>query len=258
VAYQVKLDSFEGPLDLLLHLINKEEMDIYNISIAKITDQYLQYVHRMQALQLDVASEFLVMAATLLAIKSKMLLPVHEPDLLNELEFDEDDPREELIQRLLEYKKYKELSGNLKDLEIARSKVFTRPPSNLAPYLVQEEGNPVRGISLYHLVDAFEKALIKLSYRDPLTRVEREEISVKSRIEQILLVLKQGKGLIYFTELFVGRPYREEVVVTFLSILELMKQKLIFCVQTEAFDDIVIHYTPNMEADVGGEVYGLQ
>lgn len=254
MSYQIKTDSFEGPLDLLLHLINKEEMDIYDIQIAKITDQYLNYINNMQALQLDVASDFLVMASTLLFIKSKMLLPIHEPDPLLSMEYEEEDPREELIQRLLEYKKYKELSLNLKDMELARSQIFTRPPSNLTPYMIQEDGNPVNGISLYHLVDAFERALVKLHYRDPITKVEREEISVKDRMNQIIHLLTQKNGIVHFSELIGKSRNKTDIVVTFLSILELIKQKTIFCVQTQSFDDIVIHHTPSE----GAEEYGLQ
>ncbi len=256
MSYQIKLEAFEGPLDLLLHLIDKEEMDIYDIQIAKITDQYLQYVHTMHDLQLDVASEFLVMASTLLAIKSRMLLPSHGDlgDSMIDFDYDEEDPRDQLIRRLIEYKKYKELSNHLKDLEIDRSKIYTRSPTNLTPYIEQKEENPVEGISLYHLVDAFERVLIKYSYKDPLTKVEREEISVKDKMAQIIGLLKGENGIIYFSKLFFPNLVKSEVVVTFLSILELMKQNLIFCVQSQSFGDIVIHYTPKE----GGENIELQ
>lgn len=256
MTYQIKLDVFEGPLDLLLHLIDKEEMDIYDIPIAKITDQYLQYIHTMQTLKLDITSEFLVMAATLLSIKSKMLLPTRtDPSLqqLLEMDIDEVDPREELIHRLLEYKKYKQLAGVLREKEIARNQIFTRPPYNLTPYLVQEKENPVEGISLYHLVHAFEKALIKYSYREPLTKVEREEISVKDKMIQVINLLKT-QGILYFSELITSQATRTDIVITFLSILELMKQKRIYCIQNKTFDDIVIHYS----SDKGGTEFGLQ
>jgi len=253
VDYQIKLDSFEGPMDLLLHLIEKEEMDIYDIKISKITDQYLEYIHTMQTFKLDITSEFIVMAARLLALKSKLLLPIHEPiDTMLDYEFDEADPREELIQRLIEYKKYKEISGVLKEMEIERSKIYTRPPGNLSQYLIQEEENPVEGISIYHLIDAFERALIKYSYKDPLTKVEREEISVKDRMNQIINLMIVNNGIIHFSDIIVPKLSRSEIVVTFLSILELMKQKVIFCVQTKTFDDIVIHHTPKEDQ------YGLQ
>lgn len=254
MSYQIKLETFEGPLDLLLHLIEKEEMDIYDIQIAKITDQYLQYIHTIQQLKLDVTCEFLVMAATLLSIKSKMLLPNHNDELDIGMDYEEDDPREELIQRLIEYKKYKELSKSLREMEIDRSKIYTRSASSLASYLILEEENPVDGISLYHLVDAFERALTKYSYRDPLTTIEREEITVKDRISQIISLLKNHNGIIYFSDLFIRGSSKSDIVVTFLSILELMKQKTILCVQNQTFDEIVIHYTPNE----GDEKHGLQ
>lgn len=250
MSYEIKLETFEGPLDLLLHLIDKEEMDIYDIQIAKITDQYLQYLNTMQDLQLEIASEFIVMAATLLSIKSKLLLPAHsDNEPLMDFEYEEDDPREELIHRLIEYKKYKELSVHLKELEIARSQIFTRSPSNLSQFIVQEEENPVEGISLYHLIDSFERVLVKYSYRDPLTKVEREEISVKDKMKQIIDILKEKNGIIHFSELIITRLTKSEIVVTFLSILELMKQKRIICVQTKTFDDIVIHYSPEEGVD---------
>lgn len=252
MAYQIKLDTFEGPLDLLLHLIEKEEMDIYDIQISKITDQYLDYLNQMQNLKLDITSEFLVMAATLLAIKSKMLLPVYEPIDPIYTDFDEDDPREELVQRLIEYKKYKELSNVLQDMEIARSLIYTRPASNLSQYLVNEEENPVEGISLYHLVGAFERALQKYSYKEPITKVEREEITVKDKMTQIIDYLANGKGILYFSQLLLSSNDKAEIVVTLLSILELMKQGTIFCVQSKTFDDIVIHYTPNGGVGLNG------
>ena len=135
VQYNVKIDAFEGPLDLLLHLINRYEIDIYDIPVAQITEQYMAYIHAMQELQLDIASEYLVMAATLLAIKSKMLLPKHEEEILDEsVELSENDPREELMQRLLEYKKYKEAAQALKKKEEERALLFTNPPSDLSMY----------------------------------------------------------------------------------------------------------------------------
>lgn len=242
MSYQVRLDSFEGPLDLLLHLIDKEEMDIYDIQISKITDQYLEYLHNMQSLKLDVTSEFLVMAATLLSIKSRMLLPKHDfmDDSFIDYEF-ERDPREELVQRLIEYKRYKLLSNQFKELEIERSHIFTRPPTDISQYATHEEVNPVKDISIYHLITAFERALIKYSYREPVTRVEREELSVKERIEQILSLLKHNNGILHFTYLISQSISKGEIIITFLSILELMKQKQIYCIQNASFDDIIIY-----------------
>lgn len=256
MTYQVKLDTFEGPLDLLLHLIDKEEMDIYDIEISKITEQYLQYLHTMQILKLDIVSEFLVMASTLLSIKSRMLLPNHS-EALNDpfLDMDEEaiDPREELVQRLIEYKKYKELSAVLKEKEVGRHQLYTRAPGDLSNYSIEQEQNPLEGISLYHLLDVFEKALVRASYRDPLTKVEREEISIQDKIEQILYYLKAHHGRAYFSNLILLKNTKSDIVVTFLGILELMKQNQVYCLQSHAFDDIVIHYSPE-----GVIKYGLQ
>ncbi|MGD9678068.1 MAG: ScpA family protein [Vulcanibacillus sp.] len=250
MSYEIKLDSFEGPLDLLLHLIEKEEMDIYDIEIAKIADQYL---HTMQILKLDDASDFLVMAATLLYIKSKMLLPVH-PDLPISLVEIEEDPREELIKRLVEYKKYKYLSERLRELEIERSQIYTRKSIDLSPYISQEKENPVNNISIYDLITAFEKVLIKCSYRDPLKTVEREEFSVKDIIDHIVRLLKENNGTIFFSQLFDGESSRSHIVLTFLGLLELMKQSKIFCLQDKNFEDIVISYNLNQ----GEKQFGLQ
>ena len=194
----------------------------------------------------------MVMAATLLSIKSKMLLPNYDSDNLIDIEFDEVDPREELIRRLIEYKKYKEMSSYLKKLEINRSQIFTRSPADLSAYLSQEEDNPVDGISLYYLVDAFERVLIKYSYRDPLTKIEREEISIKDKSEQILNLLRLRNGVIHFSEILEPFFSRTEIIISFLSILELMKQRVIMCIQSKTFDDIVIHYTPIGDVDENG------
>lgn len=248
LSYEIKLESFEGPLDLLLHLIEKEEMDIYDIQIAKIADQYFQYIKTMQMLELDVTSEFLVMAAKLLYIKSKMLLPVH-PDIVISMDDDgeDDDPRTELIKRLVEYKQYKYLSGELRDKELDRSKIYTRNPIDFTEYISQEKENPVKNISLYHLVDAFEKILIKNSYKEPLTKIEREDFSISDKIEQIVQFLIVSDGVISFSSLFKNRFNRSEIIVTFLGLLELMKKNTIYCVQDYNFDEIEIHYAVTEE-----------
>ncbi len=254
MPYQIKLETFEGPLDLLLHLIEKEEMDIYDIQISVITEQYLEYIRTMQSLKLDITSEFLVMASTLLAIKSKMLLPVRNEDEFEPImDMDyEEDPREELVQRLLEYKKYKQLSIILKEKEIERSQLYTRPMIDLSLYRVEQESNPVEGINLYHLIDAFQKALKKYSYRDPITKIEREEISVHDRMIEIM-ELVEDEGILFFSKIISLGNSKSDIVVTFLSILELMKQKKIICVQSVNFDEIVIHYNDERE-----DAHGLQ
>ncbi|MFF0826861.1 segregation/condensation protein A [Brevibacillus sp. NPDC003359] len=241
MAYSIKLDSFEGPLDLLLHLIDKAEVDIYDIPIAEITEQYLATIDKMQELQLDVASEFVVMAATLLSIKSKLLLPKKEEHVFQQfldMDVDEIDPREELVARLLEYKRYKMLAENLREMEIGRNQVFTRPAENLSPY-VREEDHTVTNVSLYDLINALEKLVKKTKEKEPITKVSRDEISIKDRMTEIRQVVRGG-GMVRFSELFTQGATRTEIVTTFLALLELMKAKHITCVQNQLFQEIII------------------
>lgn len=243
MSYSIKLDSFEGPLDLLLHLIDKAEVDIYDIPIAEITEQYLQTIHSMQELHLEVASEFVVMAATLLSIKSKMLLPKKEETVfqpLFDMDVEEVDPRDELVQRLLEYKRYKLIAESLREMEIGRSKVFTRPAEDLTPYIRAEEPT-VSNISIYDLVSALEKLFTKKNNeREPMTKVSRDEISIKDRMREIRQLLKVGGGMVRFSQLFQEVASRTEIVTTFLALLELMKAKRITCVQNQLFTEILI------------------
>lgn len=249
MVYDVKLPVFEGPLDLLLHLIHKNEVDIYDIPIARITEQYLDYLYYMQELQLEIASEFLVMASTLLHIKSRMLLPrQEEPDFdeWEDGEYEEIDPREELVQRLLEYKKYKEVAEQLREKEAERSKVYTRPAEDLSPYMKQEE-NPVKDVTLYDLIDALQKLFTRAREKETVTRIERDEISVQDRMQEIVTLLRVGGGRILFTQIFDDPPYsRTEIVTTLLALLELMKKRWVYCEQNRLFDDILIHQTSQM------------
>jgi segregation and condensation protein A len=235
-----KLESFEGPLDLLLHLIEKAEVDIYNIPIHVITDQYMEYVGTMQELELEVASEFLVMAATLLSIKSKMLLP--KPPVLDlPTEEDEDlDPRMELVQKLLEYRKYKSAAEELRSKELERSLIYTRAPEDLSPYIRDHEENPLGALHVADLVMAFQKLLRRVKSRNIVTRIQRDEISVKDRIREVVSVLKARGGRVMFSRLLDEEFTRQDIVVTFLALLELMKMKQVSCFQDRLFDDIVI------------------
>ncbi|WP_438445551.1 segregation and condensation protein A [Gorillibacterium sp. sgz5001074] len=238
-----KLETFEGPLDLLLHLIDKAEVDIYNIPISVITAQYLDYIQGMQELELEVTSEFLVMAATLLAIKSKMLLPkppvieYEDPDWEMDGDF---DPRAELVQKLIEYRKYKGIADHLREKEQERSLLFTREPADLSPFVQQTVENPVEGLGLSDLLLAFKKALRKQMSRNQVARIRRDEISVKDRIRQVAETLRESGGKILFSGLLSEDNTREEIVVTFLALLELMKMKQILCYQHKLFEDIVI------------------
>ncbi|WP_223066595.1 segregation and condensation protein A [Paenibacillus caui] len=243
-----KLETFEGPLDLLLHLIDKAEIDIHEISISDITDQYMDYLHSMQELELEITSEFLVMAATLLSIKSKQLLPKPPVELWEDeydmYDYEEEDPQEELIRRLIEYRKFKNIAGVLHDKEWERSLIFTKEPEDLTPYLPEVPDNPVKGLHVSDLITVFQKALRKAVKRNTVARIQRDEISVKDRIKEVVTVLETAGrgGRVLFSKLLHEEMYRHEVVVTFLAILELMKMKLIICYQNKLFDDIVMEW----------------
>lgn len=239
--YNVKIDAFEGPLDLLLHLINRLEIDIYDIPVAKITEQYLVYIHTMRELQLDLASEYLVMAATLLAIKSKMLLPKQE-ESLDEFEFEvEEDPRDELVERLIEYRKYKEAATDLKELENERGLMFTKPPSDLSDYTkeIKLEKSDL-DVSLYDMLAAFQKLLRRKKLQKPLsTKITRQEIPIEQRMAEIIQDLNKNKGRRSFYDLFPSHE-KDYIVVTFLAILELMKRREIVVEQESNFAEIFV------------------
>lgn len=254
MQYNVKIEAFEGPLDLLLHLINRLEIDIYDIPVAQITEQYLLYIHTMNELQLDVASEFLVMAATLLAIKSKMLLPKTMEESLDDPEtFEyEEDPRDELVERLIEYRKYKEAANDLKLMEEERSLMYTKPPSDLSEYAkeVQPEKKELN-VSLYDMLAAFQKLLRRKKLQRPLTtKISRQEISIDKRMEEILNELRSIEGWKSFYDLF-PHPSKDHIVVTFLAVLELIKRKEIDVQQDENFSEILVEAIGEGEERVG-------
>ncbi|SFS82306.1 ScpA family protein [Paenibacillus sp. BC26] len=245
MAVTYKLESFEGPLDLLLHLIDKAEIDIHEVSISEITDQYMDYLNAMQELELEVTSEFLVMAATLLSIKSKQLLP--KPPVIDHDDYDDEwpddglDPRDELIAKLVEYRKYKQIAEQLREQEFERSLVYTKEPEDLTPFMKAVPENPVKGLNIGDLIAAFQKALRRASRRNVIATIQRDEISVKDRIRDIIEVLREFET-VRFSKLIRDDMSRHEVVVTFLALLELMKMKHIRCYQHSLFDDIVVHW----------------
>ncbi|EIT86510.1 segregation and condensation protein A [Fictibacillus macauensis ZFHKF-1] len=242
MKYNVKVDAFEGPLDLLLHLITSYEIDIYDIPVAPITEQYMNYIHTMQELELDVASEYLVMAATLLAIKSKMLLPKQELEMMDELENleDEGDPREELVRRLIEYRKFKQAALDLKEKERERSQVFTREPADLTAFEREaEETNPVADVTIYDMLAAMQKIFAQKKIRQPQqATVKRQSIPIEDRMKEIMKELAFGT-VKRFSDFFRSEE-REQLVVTFLAVLELMKTQDILCEQTSNFSEIFI------------------
>lgn len=233
MEYKFKINEFEGPLDLLLHLIKEENMDIMDIEIVKLTDQYLDYINSMKELNLNIASEYLVLASELMYLKSKTLLPRIDDEEESE-EFEE--AKENLMNRLLEYKQYKEVTETLKILEKSRSEIYTKEMSNLDEYK-SEEIKLNDDISLEDLVEAFKKYLKRMEYKKPLsTKVATKEISVKERRKTIRNILKVKKRVEFF-ELFedFSRAY---VVATFLSILEMAKEKELTIKQENNFDKI--------------------
>ncbi len=237
-GYFVKLDAFEGPLDLLLHLIQKYEIDIYDIPMAELTKQYMEYVHTMQKLELNIVSEYLVMAATLLAIKSQMLLPNQEMD--DESDEYEEDPRQELMERLIEYRKYKEAAQKLKEKEFEANQIFTRPPVQWEKEKAQvmEQGD----ISIYDMIHALSKIFERKKWNLPLhTKVKRADISIEQRMNEVRQIVRESKEGIAFDQLF-PNPSKSEIVTTFIAILELMKAKEIYCKQKHHFDTLMIYY----------------
>lgn len=230
MSYKVKLEIFEGPLDLLLYLIKKDEIDILDIPIAKITAQYLEYLELMQLLDLGIAGEFLVMAATLMHIKSRLLLPPEEREALEE---PEEDPRQELVRRLLEYQKFKEAAQHLEEMELERSRYFVR--SETPPVI--EEGEYFEA-SLFDLITAFSKILTSVP-RKTFQEIVIDEFTVEEKIGYILDILKE-KTQTYFTNLFENMKNKMEVVCTFLALLELIRIKEAVVRQPKLFGPILV------------------
>ena len=232
VPYTFRLEMFEGPLDLLLHLINKNELDITNIPIALITDQYLEYLRLMKVLNLDIAGEYLLMAATLLHIKSKTLLP--SPS--DQEEEEGEDPRAELIRRLLEYQKYKKAAVELEGRPLLDRDVFIR----LIPSDAEEPAEEGRvEVNLFELLEAFRGVLERVK-SETVHEVILDRFSVEEKVQEILSLLQRENRSISFHLLFSEKASRREIIVTLLAILELVKMKLIRIFQPAPFETIRI------------------
>ena len=230
VPYTVRLEMFEGPLDLLLHLIHKNELDIINIPIALITEQYLEYLKLMKVLNLDIAGEYLLMASTLLYIKSKMLLPA-SPE---EGEEEGEDPRAELVRRLLEYQKYKEAAAELEKRPMLDRDVFIRSTS----MEIEDAGEEGRvEVSLFELVEAFRKILERVKAEE-FHEVILDRLSVEEKAQEILSLLQREKRSMAFHLLFPEQASRRVIIITFLAILELVKMKLVRIFQLAPFETI--------------------
>ncbi len=235
--YQIKLEVFEGPFDLLFHLIEKEEVDIYDIPIARITDQYVAYIATLRSLDLEVASEFLVMAATLVQIKSRMLLPKPPRP---EVGGPEPDPRDELVIRLLEYKRFKAVAALLGEREQSQGLVFMHPV-NVDEFINEfAEKNPLRGMTLPDLLDALQEVLLRAEAEDRVEEISREEVTVRDKMREIVRRIILAPGGIYFRELFRDPSTRTAIVTTFLALLELIRLGKVMVRQTENFADILI------------------
>lgn len=233
MQYKITIDNFDGPLDLLLHLIKENNIDIYDIKVEEIAKQYLDYIESMKNLNLSIASEYLVMASELIEMKSRMLLPKRDEEDNDEYE---EDPREVLIERLLAYKKYKEITKEFKDLELTRKLVISKEQENLSKYLKEEENE---NLSVSDLVDAFNNLLEKKRLEKPVqTKITKKELSVTEKVIKIRDILKK-KRKVNFEDLFENSS-KEEVIVSFLSILEMLKKDEIIVKQENNFNNIIV------------------
>jgi segregation and condensation protein A len=233
--YKVKFEVFEGPLDLLLYLIKKEEVDIYEVNLTRLATQFIEYVETMRSLDLEVAGEFLVMAATLMYIKSRELLPVDQ-QIQVEGEEEGDDPRWELIRQLVEYKKFKDAASQLALLEARQEAVFPRAPVKLE---FESDASSRNEASIFDLLNAVSSVLQRFNRRPDQRDIFEDKWSVSQKIEQLMRALNEVSRL-KFSELFAGVTSRSEVVVTFLALLELIRLKQVMAVQNEAFGEIEI------------------
>lgn len=236
VAYEIVLDKFSGPLDLLLHLIRKNEIQIHDIPIATITSQYLSYLRTMEELSLEIASEFVVMAATLLAIKSRMLLP--KPPVENE-EVPE-DPREELVQQLLEYERCKRGADELKHLSLRQSNLFSRESADMSEFLPSEPPK-LENISLWELVDSLRQLLRRVPQRSRVAEIPNHVVSVDDVMRSLVRRLRV-LGHCSFFQLLGSATTRQDLVSGFLALLELLKNGTIQCTQRLPFSDIEISF----------------
>lgn len=234
MGYKIKLEIFEGPLDLLLYLVKKDHLNIYDIPIAEVTEQYLKYIELMRMLDLNIAGEFLVMAATLLQIKSKMLLPAQE----NQAEETEEDPRAELVKRLLEYEKFKEIAAELRQKEAGQEQVFKRPVAQKPEEDTSAQDQVYFEASIFDLISAFSKAIEEVP-KEVFYEIIKDEFTIEGKVHQILHLLLVENS-VRLSGLFAQAKNKIEVIVIFLAILELIRMKEIAARQSGLFDEIEI------------------
>lgn len=234
--YKVQLEVFEGPLDLLLYLIKKEEVDIYEVNLTKIATQFIEYVERMRQLDLDIAGEFLVMAATLMFIKSRELLPV-ELQAPPSGEEEDWDPRWDLIRQLVEYKKFKDMAGRLQEREADQEATFIRQPAK--PVLPASSAIIKPDVTLFDLINAVSAILRRFQHREQISEIYEDRWTVSEKIEYLITTVSQKRRL-RFSELFLAARSRNEVIATFLALLELIRLKQLAALQAEPFGEIEI------------------
>ncbi len=232
--YRIKLPVFEGPLDLLLFLLRKNELDIYDIPISTVTKQYLEVIYALKELQVEVAGEFFVMAATLMEIKSRMLLPKHQQAIDPNADEDDLDPRWELVHQLLQYKKFKEAAGNLGQMSLDAQNMHGRVGSAFAP----ASERPLKHVDRIDLWNSFNLVLRRLAEKLVIGEIHAEQVTVADQMEYILDRLKTQRSFV-FSALFPGKISLRRLVATFLAVLELTRLKKLGLEQTEAFTDIL-------------------
>ncbi len=233
--YKVKLEVFEGPLDLLLYLIKRDEIDIYDISLERITKQYLEYLQAFKELNIDIAGEFIVMAANLIYLKSRSLLPVDQQPPDEEAE--EDDPRWDLIRQLIEYKKFKEAAAQLQMRALEQERMFARAGLKVTDFATAPL--PLGEVGIFQLINALQTVIKRVEAREDLQQVFGEHYTVSDKIESILRQVAGGVTL-KFSELFAQMASRIEIVVTFLALLELIRLKQVRARQSSPFEEIEI------------------
>lgn len=253
--YRVKLKNFEGPLDLLLFFIKRDELDIYNIPISYITEQFLEYIRLMDELDLDVASEFILMASMLMSIKAKMMLPKEGSD---EEGLDENDPRYALVQRLLEYKRYKEMAEKMGGLEEESQKRYYRRYHKADQVQKQASGEALKDVTMFDLMTAFKKVLSDIKKQNAVHRVEKIEVTIEEQTEYVLDRL-YSSGRTSFRDICMDLNNRAKIVITFLAVLEMLKEQQInlyvedndptdFYIDLKPVDEIIGNPAPEQKA----------
>lgn len=239
MEYKIRIDVFEGPMDLLLHLIDRAEIDIYDIPISLITEQFIEYIEKMEELNLEITSDFLVMAATLLEIKSKMLLPQREKSDDSQLEAEE-DPRAELVRRLVEYKKFKSVAEKLREMESIQLKVFYKPKEDIIDNF--NDNLEIGDVNIDDLLKALNNIIKRRKNKDKILdvrEIQREEYTLEKCVSDIKERLKR-EDTIYFSSLLKEDSTRNEIITYFLSVLELINLKYINVIQEKDFSDLII------------------